>query len=69
MTDKLFGVNNLEIDKENCKLFIEEKKNKGVEIDLNIHELMHLIESFTDEDVDVAKEIYGLDTPEWVEDE
>lgn len=62
MTDsieKLYGVNNIEVNTEKGKLYIEKKKNDGIEIDLNTHELMHLLAEFTDKDIHVLEDIYG----------
>jgi len=58
---KLFGVNNLEIDAEEGKLYIEESNGDGVVIDLNQNEVMHLLASYTEADIDVGKDIYGID--------
>lgn len=63
---KLFGVNNLEIDAEEKKLYIEEEKNDGVVIDLNQNEVMHLLARFIEADIDVGKDIYGIDMDDLV---
>lgn len=55
----LNGIASVEVDKENCKLFIEDAEGGGIEIDLNIHELMHLLGKHTAETWG-NKEIYGI---------
>lgn len=60
---KLYGVNNLELDAEEGKLFIEKQKDDGIEIDLNNQEVMHLLDEFTDEEYG-PDAIYGIDTEE-----
>jgi len=55
----LKGVLHVQIDREEGTLFIEKQENDGVAIGLNIHELMHLLNEFTEEEWSV-EEIYGV---------
>lgn len=54
----LHGITRIEIDKDNATLFLENSEG-GVKVELGIHELMHLLDAFTDEEWTIA-EIYGL---------
>ena len=56
---ELHGIVSVEIDKSEGKLFIEEADGSGVEVDLNIHELMCLLGKFTEEEWG-NKEIWGI---------
>jgi hypothetical protein len=55
---KLHGVANIEIDKEEGELFIEQADGSGVVVDLNVHELMNLLDKFTEEEWGPS-EVYG----------
>lgn len=55
----LHGVLHVQIDREEGTLFIEREENDGVAVDLGIHELMHLLNEFTEEEWGV-EEIYGV---------
>lgn len=55
----LHGILHVLINKEEGKLYIEKQENDGVQIDLNLHELMHLLGEFTEEEWG-NKEIYGV---------
>lgn len=55
---QLHGITRIEIDREEGKLFIEEADGSGIEVDLNIHELMQLLDKFTEEEWTIS-EIYG----------
>lgn len=63
---KLYGVNNLELDAEEGKLFVEKHKDDGIEIDLNNQEVMHLLNEFTDEEYG-PDAIYGINTEEMLD--
>ena len=56
---QLHGVLHVQIDREEGTLFIEKEENDGVVIDLNIHQLMHLLNEFTEEEWGI-EEIYGV---------
>jgi hypothetical protein len=56
---QLHGVLHVQIDREEGTLFIEKQENDGVAIDLNIHQLMHLLNEFTEEEWGI-EEIYGV---------
>jgi len=57
---QLFGVDKIEVDKEEAELFIEKADGSGVCIDLDPHELMHLLYKYTDEEYGPDK-IYGVE--------
>lgn len=62
---QLQGISNVEINKEDGELFIEDSECGGIVVELNIHELMHLLNEFTDEEWSVS-DIYGR--PETLDD-
>lgn len=64
--EKLYGVNNIEVDTQEGKLFIEKEKDDGVEIDVTQEELMHLLGEYTELEYG-PKEIYGFKKPEWMD--
>lgn len=57
---QLLGVNNIAVDKQESELFIEAADGSGIVVSLNAHELMHLLDKFTDEEYGPDK-IYGID--------
>jgi len=64
---ELQGVARVEINREEGLLFIEKEDGGGIEVDLGIHELMHLLGAFTNEEWG-NKEIYGIpDDPDCLE--
>lgn len=56
---ELENVESIEVDKEDGKMFIEAEDSGGVEIDLNILELMTVLGRFTEETWG-NKEIHGI---------
>lgn len=56
----LKGVDSIVVNKEEAELHVNSEGSSTIILDLDVHGLMHLLAEFTDEEINVHEDIYGV---------